>query len=108
RLRRSTIRAAFADAGAEEAQADAAFEFFRAERNRVEFYPEVMPALDRLRERFTLAVISNGFADLRMVGIHAHFEVIVSAHEVGVSKPDPRIYAACVERLGIKPGDIIY
>lgn len=107
-LRRNTIRAAFLEGGESEAAADLAFEFFRGERNRVEFYPDVLPALERLRERYTLAVISNGFADLTAVGIHTHFAAIVSAHEVGFSKPHPAIYAACVERIGFKPEELVY
>ncbi|HEX4328844.1 MAG TPA: HAD family hydrolase [Burkholderiales bacterium] len=107
-LRRGTIRAAFLESGESEAAADLAFDFFRAERNRVEFYPDVLPALDRLRAHFPLAVISNGFADLAAIGIHGHFAAVVSAHEIGVAKPHPRIYAACVERIGLAPEQVIY
>jgi HAD superfamily hydrolase (TIGR01549 family) len=107
-LRRNTIRAAFAEAGESEAAADLAFEVFREARNRVEFYPDVLPALQRLRERYPLAVISNGFADLAAIGIHGHFATVVSAHEVGFSKPHPRIYATCVERIGLAPHELIY
>jgi putative hydrolase of the HAD superfamily len=108
KLRRGTIHAAFLDAGETEAAAERAFEVFRAERNRVEFYPDALPALERLKGRFRLAVISNGFADVKAIGIDSHFEIVVSAHEVGVSKPDPKIYAACVARIGLKAGEIIY
>jgi len=107
-LRRSTIRAAFEDAGESAAAAERAFEFFRAERNRVDFYPDALPALERLKGRFRLAVISNGFADVKAIGINSHFETVVSAHEVGVSKPDPKIYAACIERIGVAASEIIY
>lgn len=107
-LRRGTIRAAFLEAGESEAAAERAFDYFRAERNRVEFYPDALPALERLRSRFRLAVISNGFADVRAIGIHGHFDTVVSAHEVGVSKPHPKIYATCVERIGLAPEEIIY
>ena len=107
-LRRGTIAAAFAEAGGTPAQAEAAFEYFRGERNKVEFYPDVMPALDRLASRFRLAVISNGFADLRAIGIGERFESVVSAHEVGTAKPDPRIFAACIERMNLPPSAMIY
>ncbi|MDB5805853.1 MAG: haloacid dehalogenase superfamily enzyme subfamily [Betaproteobacteria bacterium] len=108
KLRRGTIRAAFEEGGEDEAAADRAFEYFREQRNRVEFYPDALPALERLRPHFRLAVISNGFADLAAIGIHGHFAAVVSAHEVGVSKPDPAIYAACLERLGLQPEETIY
>ena len=107
-LRLGTIRAAFADAGETQAAADRAFEVFSEHRNRVEFYPDALPALERLKQQFRLAVISNGFANVKAIGIDNHFETVVSAHEVGVSKPDPKIYAACIARTGLAPEQIIY
>lgn len=107
-LRLGTIRAAFADAGASAAQADLAFEHFRAERQKVEFYPDALPALDRLAERYRLGVISNGFADVHAIGIGDRFEAVVSAHEVGAAKPDPRIFDACVARLKLPAAAMIY
>lgn len=107
-LRRGTIAAAFADAGAPPEQAEEAFEFFRGERQKVEFYPDALPALERLRSRYRLGVISNGFADVRSIGIGDHFDAVVSAHEAGVAKPDPRIFGAFVERMGLAPAVMIY
>lgn len=107
-LRRGTIAAAFTEAGAPAGQASEAFEFFHAERQKVEFYPDAIPALERLAARYRLAVISNGFADVQAIGIGGHFEVVVSAHEVGMPKPDPRIFAACAARLGLAPAAMLY
>ncbi len=107
-LRRGTIFAAFAALGGSSVQAEGAFDCFRAARQQVTFYPDALPALERLSKAFRLGVISNGFADVRAIGIDHHFETVVSAHEVGVSKPDPRIYAACVERMGLAPAQMLY
>ena len=107
-LRRGTIAAAFADAGAPAALADEAFEYFRAERQKVEFYPDALPALERLAARYRLGVISNGFADVHAIGIGAHFHTVVVAHEIGAAKPDPRIFGACIERMGLAPASLIY
>ncbi|MFN0160542.1 MAG: HAD family hydrolase [Burkholderiales bacterium] len=107
-LRRGTIAAVFAEAGAPAALAEDAFGFFRAQRQNVRFYPDALPALDRLAQRFRLGVISNGFADLRTIGIDARFDAVVSAHEVGAAKPDARIFAACAERMGLDPAAMLY
>ena len=107
-LRRGTIFAAFEECGGSDAQAEQAFAVFRAARQQVEFYPDALPALERLAQHFRLGVISNGFADVHAVGIGQHFESVVSAHEVGVSKPDPRIYAACVERMALPAERMLY
>lgn len=107
-LRRGTILAAFEACGGSAAQAEAAFELFRAERQKVTFYPDALPALERLARHFRLGVISNGFANVAAIGIGHHFDSVVSAHEVGFSKPDPRIYAACAQRMGLAPQQMLY
>jgi putative hydrolase of the HAD superfamily len=107
-LRRGTIAAAFAEAGAPPALADAAFDYFRAQRQKVEFYPDALAALDRLAARYRLGVISNGFADLNAIGIADRFDAVVSAHEVGAAKPDARIFAACATRMGLAPQAMLY
>ncbi|WP_165490473.1 HAD-IA family hydrolase, partial [Protofrankia symbiont of Coriaria myrtifolia] len=35
-------------------------------------------------------------------------DVIVYSHEVGLAKPDPRVYALTCERLGVNPGDVVF
>ena len=107
-LRRGTILAAFDECGGSAKQAEQAFAFFRAERQKVAFYPDALPALQRLSQRFRLGVISNGFANVEEIGIAHHFETVVSAHEVGVSKPAPEIYSACAERMALAPQRMLY
>ncbi len=107
-LRRGTIFAAFAALGGSTQQAEGAFACFRAARQQVTLYPDAQPALERLSKAFRLGVISNGFADVGVIGIGPYFEIVISAHEVGVSKPDPRIYAACVVRMGLAPAQMLY
>jgi putative hydrolase of the HAD superfamily len=36
------------------------------------------------------------------------FEFVIDSHEVGVSKPDPGIFLAALERMGLEPGDAWY
>ena len=107
-LRRGTIFSAFATLGGSTDQAEGAFACFRAARQQVTLYPDTLPALARLSKAFRLGVISNGFADVSVIGVGQYFETVVSAHEVGVSKPDPRIYAACVARMGLAPAQMLY
>lgn len=70
-------------------------------------------ALERLRERgYRLAVLSN--ADGRVeglleeVGLRPYFEFVLDSHEVGVEKPDPRIFRLALERLGLAPEEVLY
>lgn len=107
-LRRGTIFSAFAALGGSREQAEGAFACFRAARQQVTLYSDALPALTRLSKRFRLGVISNGFADVSTIGIGQYFETVISAHEVGISKPDPRIYATCVARMGLAPAQMLY
>jgi HAD superfamily hydrolase (TIGR01509 family) len=58
------------------------------------------------------AVVSNsdGRADwhLRHSGVRSGLEFVVDSHVVGVEKPDPRIFAIALERLGVAPDRALY
>lgn len=107
-MRRMTLERAMCLAGDDPAQVEAAFEAFFAERNRVEFYPDAMEALQRLAARVPLAALSNGNADLERIGVHGHFAFQLGAREHGVPKPDPSIFLAACERLGASPEQVLH
>jgi HAD superfamily hydrolase (TIGR01549 family) len=95
---------------------DAAFERLRSyhlEHNLWEDVPaHVPPALEHLGGRFRLGVVSNANgtvrAKLERVGLARHFETIVDSHEEGIEKPDPRLFAVALRRMGIAPGGAAY
>lgn len=108
RLRILSLTEAFAPFRPEPIWAERAFEVFYAERNRVELYPEAHASLASLAARYPLASLSNGNADLKRCGIDHHFAHAISPREVGAAKPDPRIFAAAAERLGVAPAAIVH
>ncbi len=66
-----------------------------------------------LRPKFKTAIISNSFVGAREKEVeHYQFDTIcdfiIYSHEVGLSKPDPRIFALACERLGLQPNEIIF
>jgi len=71
-----------------------------------QIYPDALPALDTLRARgIRLAIISN-FVDTLPAVCEAHaltpyFEVIVGSVQVGLQKPDARIFELTLRRLGV-------
>jgi putative hydrolase of the HAD superfamily len=69
--------------------------------------------LDELRRRgYRLGVISNadGRVDglLESVGLRSFFEMVIDSHQVGIEKPDPRIFAIGAERMGVLPSEAAY
>jgi len=106
--RQLTLEHAFASCGIASAPVDVLWEIYFAARNSVELYPDSLAALARLNARWPIASLTNGNADLERVGIHMHFDHHVSARNTGAAKPDPRIFLAAAERLGVAPENILH
>ncbi len=74
---------------------------------------ELVSYFASLRPRYQTALLSNSFVGAReREQARYHFaemtDLIVYSHEVGLAKPDPRIYALTCERLGAQPAEIIF
>jgi FMN phosphatase YigB (HAD superfamily) len=69
-LRKAALNLAARRVGYREFDVDSAFEVFFIARNAVEPFADVRPTLERLARRYTLASLSNGNADLRLIGLH--------------------------------------
>jgi putative hydrolase of the HAD superfamily len=65
------------------------------------------PLLSRLRGRYRLGIVSNFYGNLpavcHNVGVGPLFSVIVDSAQVGLRKPDPRIFQRAVDELGTTP-----
>jgi 2-haloalkanoic acid dehalogenase type II len=75
-------------------------------------YPEAVAALEGLRGRVPLGVVTNGMeghqrAKLDAAGLTGLFDAVVTSAAVGASKPDPRIFHAALERLGCRPAEAV-
>ena len=82
-------------------------------QNLWEDVPSDVPvALERLRGRFRLGVVSNANgtvrAKLARVGLAPFFQTIVDSAEEGVEKPDPRIFAIALARMGVAAAETAY
>ena len=69
--------------------------------------------LDELRQRYRLGVITNGPAEVQQhkfdhTGVSEYFEMFLPSGEVGVEKPDPRIFHIALDRLGLAPREAIF
>jgi FMN hydrolase / 5-amino-6-(5-phospho-D-ribitylamino)uracil phosphatase len=107
-LRRESIRLALYRAGEDPLLAEAAFEVFFEERQRVTLFDDALPALELLSRRFPLVALSNGNADLRRVGLASFFRASITAREFGIGKPDPRIFHAAAGAVDTLPEHVLH
>lgn len=107
-LRRESIRMALSDAGDDPQLAEPAFDFFFAERQRVDLFDDALVTLDFLAARYPVVAVSNGNADVQRIGIGRYFAASLSATTLGVAKPDVRIFHAAAQAAGVEPGAVLH
>ncbi len=66
-----------------------------------------------LRPRYQTAILSNSFAGARdKEQERYHFaemcDLLIYSHEVGMAKPEKRIFELTCERLGVQPAEMIF
>jgi putative hydrolase of the HAD superfamily len=88
------------------------FEYF-AHADSWELFADVVPALGALRARgLRLGIVSNFDGRLLRIceglGIAQYFDTIVMSGRAGVAKPDPRIFAAALQRLGVDASEALH
>ena len=77
-------------------------------------FPEVKEVLDILKKnKYKLAILSNGtpkiLKDLVISNdLNGIFDDIFSIEEVGIYKPNPKVYEIPINRYGIKKNEIIF
>lgn len=75
-------------------------------------FPDVIPALSALRERYRLFVLSNFDKRLRSIldghGLAHFFESMIISSEVGASKPDALIFATAANAAKLTPQECIH
>jgi putative hydrolase of the HAD superfamily len=86
---------------------------YHRDHNLWEDVPADVPvALERLSGRVRMGVISNANGTVRAklvrVGLARYFELIVDSHEEAIEKPDPRIFALALARMGVVAADAAY
>jgi len=78
--------------------------------HRLRPWPEVVPAMQRLRSRFILGTLSNGNVSL-LVNMAKHaglpWDCVLSAELVHAYKPDAAVYQLAVDLLAEAPGEVM-
>jgi 2-haloacid dehalogenase len=78
--------------------------------HRLDGWPDAMPGLSRLKQRFLIAPVSNGNISL-MVDLARRngfpWDAILGAETAGDYKPKPRVYLAACEAFDLAPADCV-
>ncbi|MDA0747792.1 MAG: haloacid dehalogenase type II [bacterium] len=77
-------------------------------------YPDVPDVLDHLKTAdLQTAILSNGSphmleAAVKNSGLESRLDHILSVEEIGIFKPDPRVYQLACDRLSVHPEEILF
>ena len=67
--------------------------------------------LEKLHENFPMVLVSNFYGNIHVVlrefGLEHLFQDVVESAVVGIRKPDPRIFSLGVEKLNLKPDEVM-
>jgi putative hydrolase of the HAD superfamily len=107
-MRREMIRLGLKSSGEDQDLAGPAFGVFFAARQQVTLFDDAEPALAVLSAKWPVLALSNGNADVQCIGIGAYFCGSLSAREVGVGKPDVRIFQAAAQALQVAPEQVLH
>ncbi len=69
--------------------------------------------LNRLKSQVKVAIITNGTihrqkAKIRSTNLHHYFDTIIISDEVGISKPDKRIFELALNKINVQPEDTLF
>jgi putative hydrolase of the HAD superfamily len=84
--------------------------------NKVQFFPGVQVTLKELKGNgYLLGIITDTANPISVKlswfergGFANVWDSIVSSQEIGVEKPDPKIYQAALDHLGLKPDQAVF
>lgn len=107
-LRKKVLQTLAQRAGYGDEIIEPAFAVFDQARNDVELFPDVLPHLQNLAEDFTLIALTNGNANLELIGIRHLFSDVVTSSDIGVAKPARKIFDVAVSRSGFPQQQVLH
>ena len=77
----------------------------------IQFFDDVLPALNALQGHYMMGVLSNGNTYPERCGLAGYFQFVVLVQDYGIRKPDPQLFeiaigrARCTKRQLLHVGD---
>jgi len=87
--------------------------YLEALSGQPQLLPGALATVRTLANKFPLALVTNGIAAVQKKRfaaspITAYFQSIVISEEVGMAKPDPRIFETALQKIGVTAADVLY
>jgi putative hydrolase of the HAD superfamily len=74
----------------------------------VELFPDVLPALEPLRHKYRLGLLSNGNSYPERCGLEGVFDFVVFSQDHGVEKPDPELFNIALSKAGCSRSQFLH
>lgn len=107
-LRKKWMVSLMAEHGYPDHKMDEGFAVFWRERNTLDLFEHAENTLDRIKQKFRIGAITNGNADLNLIGIHHYFDFFLTSAAVGYSKPHPTIFETAIIHAQCEPDQIVH
>lgn len=80
-------------------------EYIKRSPFKTQLFPQAIEVLDYLSSKYSLHIITNGFREVQDIkltesGIKPYFKSVITSEEVGVNKPDPKIFTHALKSTG--------
>lgn len=87
--------------------------YLEALARQSQLLPGALDLVRALAKKFPLALVTNGIAQVQnrrfaASPITPYFRAIVISEEVGIAKPDPRIFRPAIEKIGVGAAEVLF
>lgn len=107
-LRKASLRQLSAEFNDNINWVEQAFEVFYNTRQQVEFYDDVEPVLNSLKQKYRLASMTNGNADIHQTPLAHLFDYALSAEMAGAAKPASSIFTSLINCSALAADEILF
>ncbi len=108
RLRKMMLEQTLAEFDYGSEVADAAFKAFYVARSQVQLYEGCLELLEGLNQKYSVAAITNGNADLSLIGIDHFFQSVHMADLDNPAKPHAHMFEQCLAQFDLPPSALLH
>lgn len=107
-LRQRWLERLVADFAVDDSLVAEGFQIYLAARNDVTLFPGALDTLRQVSAKYRCGSITNGNADVALIGIDEFFDFSITAAGAGASKPNPIVFDAAVAASNTLAGSILH